>query len=969
MSTPTTTTTTGGWVETVAPGVSTDLDPTTMPHALISEADGTFTFQKLSWTPRSAGDDVTCPVPSFVGQKMNDVFFARNRLGFLTGQNVVLSHAGGQYYNFFRDHATQVVDGDYIDVASTDKDIAIMTAALPLAEDVVVFSGKTQFRLTSGQDLMTAKTVELRPLSKYENYGSCPPVVAGSSIIYDMDRGEASAVCQYDLDLINSRGVSTELTEHCPRYVPRNLYRLDTCDSERLHFALSLDDPYGVYVYGWFNSGEERLQSSWSRWDWGADKVLDLAVFGSDLAVLIQRPDGLYIEALTLSTSQNDQGANYVTHLDRRVIETQCTATFDAAANQTTITVPYTLATADWPNVQMWERLTTGSNRLPRQQHISIQGTNQILVLGDWTHTPFFIGLTCPSEYVFSTIFMRDMQGNSRDDGRLQLRRLALNYARTGGFEVQVRDTARNPLPTQVDLQAFQAAAYSCLQGFQVPTICPPGVSLALGQSDFANYQGAINGAFQGVAADGRYEVSLLSAQGDDVRLQLQPDASFSTPTMPDDLVVVRLIRVADDAVVFEQPLITSAAYRYLLVNDQTDLFTGQGRLQLNPRFGSSLGTSMGGYLLASHLPADTDVSRAARLRTCEVYAQAMAILAACVCGNSVLAERWAWGLASLCGSDGSLCVSYDRATLSPIDTDKPLADQAWAVTAFNGFMATFPGSEIVTQLTGVRNLLLALLKGQLLPTGLFPGGVSDNLAMYLALKTAGDPLAATLAASIKAQLWDSTHGRLSDDPNTLAPEGSLVLQDAGFNGLAQFHERWSQYFHTTRAYTRSVTGLDAQGVYAEPTGRIWAEGTAWAAIAKLVIGDRASARQIMAELSTFIGPLGMPYSAPRGEDGIEVWPSVAATALAVLSLNPSGFLGLTGDPLWQEGTVAVAPDMFNYRVAATAADAQGQFVVPVSARNLNVEITLKSLDALPFSFLSASWEGNFTTRNQRMPG
>lgn len=38
----------GVWEETIAPGISIGLDPTTMPHALIREADGTYTFRELS---------------------------------------------------------------------------------------------------------------------------------------------------------------------------------------------------------------------------------------------------------------------------------------------------------------------------------------------------------------------------------------------------------------------------------------------------------------------------------------------------------------------------------------------------------------------------------------------------------------------------------------------------------------------------------------------------------------------------------------------------------------------------------------------------------------------------------------------------------------------------------------------------------------------------------------------------------
>jgi len=47
----------GSWEETVAPGISIGLNPTTMPHALIKEANGTYTFRELS--AAAAGSYVT----------------------------------------------------------------------------------------------------------------------------------------------------------------------------------------------------------------------------------------------------------------------------------------------------------------------------------------------------------------------------------------------------------------------------------------------------------------------------------------------------------------------------------------------------------------------------------------------------------------------------------------------------------------------------------------------------------------------------------------------------------------------------------------------------------------------------------------------------------------------------------------------------------------------------------------------
>ena len=71
-----------------------------MPHALVREADGSFTFKKLEWTERKVGDEDSNSLPSFVDYAISDIFFYRNRLGLLSGENVILSESD-EYFNFW----------------------------------------------------------------------------------------------------------------------------------------------------------------------------------------------------------------------------------------------------------------------------------------------------------------------------------------------------------------------------------------------------------------------------------------------------------------------------------------------------------------------------------------------------------------------------------------------------------------------------------------------------------------------------------------------------------------------------------------------------------------------------------------------------------------------------------------------------------------------------------------------------
>ena len=109
----------GSWEETVRPhnfdGSGSDpmlkgLDPATMPHALINNRNGTFSFVKLDettansannnnyWKERFVGDDVSNPFPTFTGSTIQQMFFHRNRLGLIAEEQIVMSKPGPVSY-------------------------------------------------------------------------------------------------------------------------------------------------------------------------------------------------------------------------------------------------------------------------------------------------------------------------------------------------------------------------------------------------------------------------------------------------------------------------------------------------------------------------------------------------------------------------------------------------------------------------------------------------------------------------------------------------------------------------------------------------------------------------------------------------------------------------------------------------------------------------------------------------------
>ena len=103
-----------GWNRNVAAngavtytGINVEFDVDTMPHVIINTALNTFTVAPcdgttssccnrcMSYTDRTVGDDNTNPTPSFIGSPINNMLLFRNRLAFLSQENVIMTASGG----------------------------------------------------------------------------------------------------------------------------------------------------------------------------------------------------------------------------------------------------------------------------------------------------------------------------------------------------------------------------------------------------------------------------------------------------------------------------------------------------------------------------------------------------------------------------------------------------------------------------------------------------------------------------------------------------------------------------------------------------------------------------------------------------------------------------------------------------------------------------------------------------------
>ena len=450
------------WEETLEPGIANKLDANTMPHVLIRTADGNFRFTQVDGSSytisstsfdvpafgnRTVGDLDSSPTPSFVGTKMKDIFFHRNRLGFLADENVIMSRSGEQF-EFFNETVTDVLDTEVIDVNVAHTKVSILKHAVAFDEKLLLFSDQTQFILVGGASL-TPGNVSVNVTTEYESLDSVSPVGSGNNVFFGFNKGQFTGVREMYVESDGETNQGEDITANIPKYIPSEVFKFANASNENILVLLSnkTGEKNNLYIYQWFFSQGRRLQSAWHKWSIGASantEILNVDFIGTTLFLVVQRSDGVYIETIDCSPAVVDTGSTYLTHLDRKLDNTQVTESYSSGTNLTTITLPYAI-----DSTMKLVGKSGASNKAGRDITIASQSGSTITVTGDITAFNYFIGEQYEFLYTFSQQYLAlgQSQAGSRTrirEGRLQIRNWTVSFNDTGFFQSAVTPVGRS---------------------------------------------------------------------------------------------------------------------------------------------------------------------------------------------------------------------------------------------------------------------------------------------------------------------------------------------------------------------------------------------------------------------------------------------------------------------------------------------------------------------------------------------
>ena len=436
----------GVWNETLAPATSLGVTNSTMPHALINNNNGTFTFQELAWTDRVCGDADSNPNPTFIGRKINNLTYYKNRLGILSGENLVLTE-NASFFNYFATTSTQVLDTDPIDIAASGTQVNTLKNSVGFNESLLLFSDTAQYKLDSSGESISPTTAILNEVSSFEHDDKVTPVSAGKFAYFAQARTSGTAIREYfaDDDTLTNDGM--DITVSVGNLIPSNCYQIvsnttedtlifltsATGDTQTAPFSgtASSTDADTMYIYKYFFDGGEKVQNAWSKWTFTGAKIIGAMSLESFIYVLISEGTTTKLVKIDLRNLK-DATIGHGVYID---LKASVTGTYASGTGLTTFTSPY--------------GAKTGLIAVDRVNGNNYTATNTsgstYTIVGD--HTALYIGVPYESKYTLSPQYVRENTGRGLvavTSGRYQIRNISFNFENSGFFQVEVTPTNRD---------------------------------------------------------------------------------------------------------------------------------------------------------------------------------------------------------------------------------------------------------------------------------------------------------------------------------------------------------------------------------------------------------------------------------------------------------------------------------------------------------------------------------------------
>ena len=433
------------WVETRAYGIDTDLTGSTMPYKLYKDGSQ-WVVQPIAWTQRLVGDDNTNPMPSFVGSTIRDIFFYRNRLGFLSGDSVILSRAG-EYFNFFGGTATEVLDSDPIDLGGSAESVDSLDWAVPFNTQLIIWaSSRQQFSLVAG-DILSPATARLVPVTAFESVNTARPRQLGNRIAFPSVINGYTQMSLYKVSQDTVSNTAEPITDHVPTYIPVSPRSIELSETAKVLAVVPPGASSDLYIFKYEDDGDKLSQRAWQKFTfkggvvkahWAGQMLYLVMLYKASTST---NGHTMCLEAIDFTPTAVDSNLTFGLRLDRRVFVNGSTATGTFNEVTFTATMPYTADLEVYRYSGSSDPVKLTITSVVKNAVNPTTLTFKVLSPAGTSGT-FVVGQPYTFKYTFTEVFMRDGEGVPVMDARLKLLNMNLRYVDTGYMKATVTTKA-----------------------------------------------------------------------------------------------------------------------------------------------------------------------------------------------------------------------------------------------------------------------------------------------------------------------------------------------------------------------------------------------------------------------------------------------------------------------------------------------------------------------------------------------
>ena len=448
---------TGQWEETTEPGIQYKFDELTMPHQLVRQADGSFLYGPVNWNDRLVGDDLTNPKPSFVGGEITSIFFYRNRMGFLSGQNVILSKAG-DLFNWWATSAQTSTNDDPIDISCAGKRPVFLNFVQPTAVGLVMYSTNEQFLLTTDSDVLAPTSAKVNTMSSYECDANVEAVSLGMAQAFITKTPLFTRLFEINDINADQPPLLADLTVVVPELVPESINSLVASPALSI-VSLGEVGKSTLFQYRFLmRSRDEKAVNSWYKWEL-TGTLLTQFFDGSAFFAVVKNGNDVYIQSFDLTQSSEEgfltlpTGEKTDVCLDLFNINPH--RTYNSTTNKTRIFLPYDSVSGKQLNVVVLGGYIGDANTLSSQSVGAVlqptmggsAGARHVDIDGDFRGRDLIIGygydmtVDLPKLFRFST---NNNQVTYDDVSSLIIHRLKVKTGLSGPVDYKISITGLN---------------------------------------------------------------------------------------------------------------------------------------------------------------------------------------------------------------------------------------------------------------------------------------------------------------------------------------------------------------------------------------------------------------------------------------------------------------------------------------------------------------------------------------------